>query len=128
MHCGAFAFTSRREPEWTPGNLVVCDNRRTLQAATSIEAAKAGRVMSRTTVSGNPTQGGAMGQLVHDPAAAVNHHPAAACAAGRKAMVNTADAGDPERLVLFGSFTSSPGYKPMLFPLAVGPARFPSAR
>jgi glutathione S-transferase len=30
-------------------------------------------------------------------------------------MVNTADAGDPERLVLFGSFTSSSSYKPMLF-------------
>ncbi|MBL6080558.1 glutathione S-transferase family protein [Belnapia sp. T18] len=30
-------------------------------------------------------------------------------------MVNTADAEDPERLVLFGSFTSSSSYKPMLF-------------
>ena len=30
-------------------------------------------------------------------------------------MVNAADAGDPERLVLFGSFTSSSSYKPMLF-------------
>ncbi|MFZ4407122.1 MAG: glutathione S-transferase family protein [Paracraurococcus sp.] len=30
-------------------------------------------------------------------------------------MVNTADAGDPERLLLFGSFTSSSSYKPMLF-------------
>jgi taurine dioxygenase len=54
MHCGGFAFTSRREPEWTPGNLVVCDNRRTLQAATSIEAAKPARVVWRTTGGGNP--------------------------------------------------------------------------
>jgi glutathione S-transferase len=30
-------------------------------------------------------------------------------------MVNTADADDPERPVLFGSFTSSSSYKPMLF-------------
>jgi glutathione S-transferase len=30
-------------------------------------------------------------------------------------MVNTADADNPERLVLFGSFTSSSSYKPLLF-------------
>jgi glutathione S-transferase len=30
-------------------------------------------------------------------------------------MVNTAPAADPERLVLFGSFTSSSSYKPMLY-------------
>jgi glutathione S-transferase len=34
-------------------------------------------------------------------------------------MVNIAEAGDPERLVLYGSFTSSSTYKPMLF-LALG--------
>ena len=30
-------------------------------------------------------------------------------------MVNTADAANPERLGLFGSFTRSSSYKPMLF-------------
>jgi taurine dioxygenase len=40
--------------EWTPGDLVVWDNRCTSHAATWFDAAKEARVMWRTTVSGNP--------------------------------------------------------------------------
>jgi len=40
--------------EWTPGDLVVWDNRCTIHAATWFDAAREARVMWRTTVSGNP--------------------------------------------------------------------------
>jgi taurine dioxygenase len=40
--------------EWTPGDLVVWDNRCTVHAATWFDANKESRVMWRTTVSGNP--------------------------------------------------------------------------
>ena len=104
--------------EWTPGTWWSGDNRCTVHAATLFDAAKEARVMWRTTVSGNPGQPmrarrGAGSRL--DPGGGGTPPSRAACAAGRKAMVNTADAGDPERLVLFGSFTSSSSYKPMLF-------------
>ncbi|MDO9709182.1 TauD/TfdA dioxygenase family protein [Paracraurococcus lichenis] len=40
--------------EWTPGDLVIWDNRCTLHAATWFDAERLRRVMWRTTVSGNP--------------------------------------------------------------------------
>lgn len=40
--------------EWTPGDLVVWDNRCTIHAATWFDAERLERVMWRTTVSGNP--------------------------------------------------------------------------
>ncbi len=40
--------------EWTPGDLVVWDNRCLVHAATWFDADKEARVMWRTTVSGNP--------------------------------------------------------------------------
>ncbi len=40
--------------EWTPGDLVIWDNRCTLHAATWFDAEHEARVMWRTTVSGNP--------------------------------------------------------------------------
>jgi taurine dioxygenase len=40
--------------EWTPGDLVVWDNRCLVHAATWFDAAKEHRLMWRTTVSGNP--------------------------------------------------------------------------
>ncbi len=40
--------------EWTPGDLVIWDNRCTVHAATWFNAAEQARVMWRTTVSGNP--------------------------------------------------------------------------
>jgi taurine dioxygenase len=40
--------------EWTPGDLVIWDNRCTVHAATWFDAERLERVMWRTTVSGNP--------------------------------------------------------------------------
>jgi len=40
--------------EWTRGDVLVWDNRCLVHAATWFDAAKEGRVMWRTTVSGNP--------------------------------------------------------------------------
>jgi taurine dioxygenase len=40
--------------EWSPGDLVIYDNRSMIHAATWFDAEKHGRVMWRTTVSGNP--------------------------------------------------------------------------
>ena len=40
--------------EWTPGDLIVWDNRCLVHAATWFDAETEGRMMWRTTVSGNP--------------------------------------------------------------------------
>ena len=40
--------------EWDEGDLVIYDNRTTLHAATWFDAEKHGRLMWRTTISGNP--------------------------------------------------------------------------
>jgi taurine dioxygenase len=40
--------------EWTPGDLIVWDNRCLVHAATWFDAERESRVMWRTTVSGNP--------------------------------------------------------------------------
>ena len=40
--------------EWDKGDLVIYDNRTTLHAASWFDAEKHGRLMWRTTISGNP--------------------------------------------------------------------------
>ena len=51
-HCTQRRFTYVHD--WTPGDLVIHDNRNLLHSATWFDAARYGRVMWRTTVMGNP--------------------------------------------------------------------------